>query len=230
MKKKFYGIILARLNSKGIKKKNLKKIKGKNLIEICLKNIKKSQLLDKKVFLCSEAREILRFADKYKCVSINRPRQLSKDNTHVFEILNYLFIKKKIIKQEKGFKNFIVLLSPTSPFRSATDIDNAIKKLTKSNCRSLISVTENNNCIFKSIYLNSQKIKPVFKLNFINKNRQEFKKTFRPNGSIFIFDLDLYLKKNKIISSDCSYIINDHKYSVDIDNISDLKYAQYLAK
>lgn len=110
--KKFYGIILARLNSKGIKKKNLKKIKGKNLIEICLKNIKKSQLLDKKVFLCSEAREILRFADKYKCVSINRPRQLSKDNTHVFEILNYLFIKKKLLNKKKDLRILLFYYRP----------------------------------------------------------------------------------------------------------------------
>jgi len=229
MIKNFYGFVLARLGSKGVKKKNLKKIKDKNLVELTLHKSQKSGLLND-IFLCSDSDIILKCSKKYNCKTIKRPKNLSKDQTHIFEILDFLFREKKIIKNEKGIKKYIVLLSPTSPFRSTKLINFAIKKMIKNNSKSLISVVENSNCIFKSIFIKKEKLKPVFKLDNINMNRQEFKKTYMPNGSIFIFDLNFFLRNKKIISPDCLFVVHSKKDSIDIDSYDDLNYARYLAK
>tara|TARA_Y100000996_G_C22415581_1_gene599175 strand:+ start:219 stop:914 length:696 start_codon:yes stop_codon:yes gene_type:complete len=229
MKKVFYGITLARSQSKGLYNKNLRKIGKKNLIEICLSNAIKSKFL-KKIFLCSDSKKILNYSKKYQCIGIQRPKKLSMDKTHVFEVLNFLLKNKKIFYSEKNTKNYIVLLSPTSPLRRTSHIDTAIKKIIKENCSSLISITKNDKCIFKSVLINKKKIKPVFKINFINRNRQDFQNTYMPNGLIFIFDINLFLKKNKIISSNCAYLLNNEYEAIDIDTKEDLKNVKKLMK
>ena len=51
-----------------------------------------------------------------------------------------------------------------------------------------------------------------------------------PNGLIFIFDINLFLKKNRIISSNCAYLLNNEYEAIDIDTKDDLKLVKKLMK
>ncbi len=61
--KNILGVILARGNSKGIKKKNLLKLNGRTLIDIAIDNALKSKRLNKIVF-SSEDDSLINIAKK----------------------------------------------------------------------------------------------------------------------------------------------------------------------
>jgi CMP-N-acetylneuraminic acid synthetase len=64
----------------------------------------------------------------------------------------------------------------------------------------------------------------------LTENRQKLKKTFYPNGAIYIFKLKDFLKKKKVpISRSTPYIMR-RADSLDIDNISDLQILKELEK
>lgn len=95
-------------------------------------------------------------------------------------------------------KNFLVVyLQPTSPFRNHKHIDEAFNELKKK-----YKITCQRNKKFK-YYIQKCKIKkkfikPVFNENLITLNRQNFLPTYYPNGSIYIFHSNKFLKEKEI--------------------------------
>mgnify|MGYP002411597858 CR=1 FL=1 len=59
------------------------------------------------------------------------------------------------------------------------------------------------------------------------KNRQEEKTTYFPNGSIYIFKKSVLEKKVYYTDNSYAYLM-DRKSSVDIDNLEDFEYTEFL--
>lgn len=214
----FIGLIPAKGTSQSIKKKNLKKVKGKSLIDIAIENSKKSKYLSK-TYLTSENYKILESVKKKDIHTIIRPKFLSEINSKMLDVIKHAV---KFINSEK--KNiYIVLLQPTSPFRTYRHIDNSIEKMITTNQNSLISLKKNEMCIYKSLTIYNSKIKPIFSNKFLSNNRQNFPETYIPNGAIYIFPMNSIKKntKNLINSSFMPFIMSD-KDSIDIDKKEDL--------
>ena len=138
---------------------------------------------------------------------------------------------KHAIKHVKKIllKEFVIIyLQPTSPFRNHKHIDEAFNKLKKKNIKSLVSVTRNLNTIYKSVKLKKGFIKPVFKENLITSNRQNFLSTFYPNGAIYIFYANKFIKKKEIpIKNSLAYEMPCSS-SLDIDTLEDYETAKKL--
>tara|TARA_B100001057_G_scaffold501285_1_gene623218 strand:- start:14855 stop:15556 length:702 start_codon:yes stop_codon:yes gene_type:complete len=214
----FIGLIPAKGTSQSIKKKNLRKVKGKSLIDIVIENSKKSKFLTE-IYLTSENYGILKNAKKKNVQIINRPKKLSKINSKMIDVIKHAI---KFIHTKK--KNiFIVLLQPTSPFRTFRHIDNAIEKMIINNKKSLISLKKNKICIFKSLKVEKLQIRPIFSNKFLSNNRQYFPDTYIPNGAIYIFPLNsIKNKTNTLISKTFMPFVMNNKDSIDIDNFEDL--------
>ncbi len=214
----FIGLIPAKGNSQSIKKKNLKKVKGKSLIDIAIENSKKSKFLTD-IYLTSEDYRILKNAKKKNIKIIVRPKNLSKTNSKMVDVIKHAV---KFI-QTKQKKIFIVLLQPTSPFRTFRHIDNAIEKMIINNKKSLISLKQNKICVFKSLKVEKLRIKPIFSNKFLSNNRQYFPDTYIPNGAIYIFPFSsIKNKTNTLINKTFMPFIMNNKDSIDIDNNEDL--------
>ena len=141
--KKILGIIPARGGSKGIPKKNIAQLSGKPLIAYTINAALKSKLLTK-VIVSTDDKKIADIAKEYGCeVPFIRPESLSGD-----DVLTYPVLKHAIeFLQENNHEKYdaILLLQPTSPFRSSKDIDNAINLLSKDvDCVISISNVEGN--------------------------------------------------------------------------------------
>jgi CMP-N-acetylneuraminic acid synthetase len=186
-------IIPARGGSKGIKKKNLQKIGDKSLIEYSFDAAKGANISDD-IYLTSDDKEMIDLAisSSIKAPFI-RPIEYSTDTATMFDVVKHLL---DWIKNEHGEypKNFI-LLQPTSPFRDANDVIEAIKIYENSNKNSLISATEVTQHPFEMFHIDDTGLDFFYKKNdtIISKNRQEYKKVYFEDGSIYICDVEWFL-------------------------------------
>lgn len=135
---------------------------------------------------------------------------------------------------EKGDKTYdiLILLQPTSPLRTAEDIDKAIELLFDRNARTIVSVCELEHHPLWGVNMLPEDgcMKDFEKPEVANKTRQEFDKFHRINGAIFV-DYCSYLKKHKsFFDSETFAYIMPMERSVDIDNEIDFKLAEALKK
>jgi CMP-N,N'-diacetyllegionaminic acid synthase len=223
------AIIPARGGSRGLKKKNIKILNGLPLIAHSIISAKKSKKI-KRIIVCTEDLEIAKIAKQYGAeVPFYRPKNLAKDNSMLMDSLFY-FIEKINYIENKMYENFIVLL-PTAPLRDAADIDNSINLFRRKKAQSVISMTE----AFYPIEWNhtvslEKRVKAYSKDFDAVTNRQKLKKTFIPNGAIFIFNYQLLKKTRKYYHKNTFAYIMPKDKSIDIDDIYDFKLAEFIIK
>lgn len=228
--KKILGIIPARGGSKGILKKNIKLINNKPLIAWTIEESKKSKYLDK-VIVSTDDMEIRKISKEFGAeVPFIRPKELALDNTRsedaVIHAINELFSINSVKY------DYIMLLQPTSPLRRTFHIDNAIIKLIDSGkFESLISITKLEHPIFWTRRNKNDHLVRVLDYNKDDKyRRQDFEKLYRLNGAIYLINTELFLKEKKFELKNTMSFIMKNKYSIDIDEESDLKLAEYYMK
>jgi N-acylneuraminate cytidylyltransferase/CMP-N,N'-diacetyllegionaminic acid synthase len=221
------AIIPARSGSKGLKNKNLKLINGIPLVAYPILAAKKAKLI-KRIVLSTDSKKIAKIGKKYGAeVPFLRPKKLATDNSMVMD--TYFYTIEKINKNEKSNINEFVVLSPTSPLRTANDIDKAIKIFKKKKADSLISVKAASYPIgWNNVIATNGKLKPLNSNLDVVDNRQKLKKTFINNGAVFIFKHSLLKKNRKYILKNTYPYVMSEKSSIDIDNELDFQIAKML--
>ena len=222
------AIIPARSGSKGVPKKNIKELAGAPLISYTIKAAKKSEFITR-VIVSTDSEEIADVARKYGAeVPFLRPAELATDDSKAIDVYLYT-IERLNLENDEQINEFLVLL-PTSPLRNYMDIDQAIKIFKKKNADSVISVTETE---YPPQWIKRISEKGVLEDYFQgmnNLNRQEYEKTYIPNGAIYIFKYNV-LKKEYNYYTDKTYpYIMPNIRSIDIDTPLDFMIAEYLIK
>lgn len=115
------AVIPARGGSKRCPRKNIRPFRGIPLLLWSIEAGKQSRYIDMLV-VSSEDREILELALSADCFINERPPELATDTATNEDVLRYCLKKQPA--------DWIVLLQPTSPLRSAQDIDNCIERAT----------------------------------------------------------------------------------------------------
>lgn len=218
------AIIPARGGSKGLPGKNIKLLNGKPLIAYTIEAALSSKFIDR-VIVSTDSNQIANIAiDSGAEVPFIRPEYLSTDRSLAID--NYIYTIDRLIKGTGEKISEFIVLQPTSPLRTSNDINNAIKLFIEKNADSVISYTEETHPVFWH-----KKIREdlTFKDIFENKmsNRQDFNKTYYPNGAIFIFKYGLIKQKEYYSKKSYAYIMPRER-SIDIDTINDFEYAEYL--
>jgi CMP-N,N'-diacetyllegionaminic acid synthase len=127
------AVVTARGGSKGIAAKNVRVVAGKPLIAWTIEVAKASSSIDRLV-LSSDDTMIIAVAEAYGCeVPFKRDASLSGDETHSIDVV------LDALARCPGY-DYVVLLQPTSPLRTATDIDNAVLACVCSGADSCVSV------------------------------------------------------------------------------------------
>ena len=127
------GVIPARSGSKGVKNKNIRLIKGKPLLEFSVftaLEAKKEGILSD-VILSTDSKEYLELIKDYEIYKdYLRPKRISQDNSPTIDAIHdaLLWLEEK---QNKTF-DAVMLLQPTSPFRTIDHIKEAILLLKNS--------------------------------------------------------------------------------------------------
>tara|TARA_Y200000002_G_scaffold131509_1_gene108340 strand:- start:19219 stop:19908 length:690 start_codon:yes stop_codon:yes gene_type:complete len=221
----FVALIPARGGSKGLKKKNLYPVNNKPLISWTIESAISSHYLEK-IFVSSDDNSILEIASKEGVNCIERPANLAKDTSSMESVIMHSI--EQIDKQGIRFK-YLILLQPTSPLRDSKDIDSACKKFIQLKADSLISVTNVESSVLKTLVKdNNGFLRPAFDNKFPSMNRQQLPLAYKPNGAIYIINKKLFLNNPTLFQKNTAMYEMKENKSIDVDSINDIHTIEKL--
>lgn len=213
---KILCIIPARGGSKGILMKNIRNFGEKPLITHTIEVAKKCNFFDK-IVVSTDNKNIQKISESYGAqVPILRPKKLSTDTSNIYDVVKHML--NFMDKHESFVPDIVIILQPTSPFRTVKMIKKSINMLKNSQGSSVVSVAkvkEHPDISFskKGLYL-----KPIEK-NFEKfSNRQKRSLLFHPTGSIYTFwTKNIYDNKSIYGKKIIPLIVNEKEFNLDID-------------
>jgi len=215
------AIITARGGSKGLPRKNVLPLAGKPLIQWSIDAALSCPLVDD-LILSSDDTEIIEVARAGGCrVPFVRPAELAGDGAGSMPVLHHA-----IRAQERRF-DYTVLLQPTSPLRSAADIEGAIRLCVDAGASACLSVTESKKPPQWMFYLESGRLKPVVAADPVAR-RQDAASAYVINGAVYVARTDWLLEAASFLGPDTLAYVMPERRSVDIDDDFDLAVAELL--
>ena len=218
MTNRIVAVIPARGGSKGIPRKNIIRLNGKPLIQYSIQAGLDSQRVDE-CYVSTDDEEIERISKDCGAQIIKRPSSLSGDTTSTFDVIKH---SVEVLDNP----DIIVILQPTSPLRTHTDIDNGLSLL-KPEVQAVVGVCEFHGFLWKD---SNGNIQPEFSNR---KRRQLLDKRYLENGALYITRIDVYLNNDSTIGMGIPStgkivpFLMHKKTSIDIDSLEDFEIIQH---
>jgi CMP-N-acetylneuraminic acid synthetase len=226
---KVLGIIPARGGSKGVPRKNIKLLNRKPLIAYTIEQILKSQLND--FIVSTEDKEIAKISEELGAkVPFLRMQSLAEDFSSSIDVVFDSLTRYE--KVQKCKYDAIMLLQPTTPFRSCFLINECLNQFSINGYDSLISVRQipkeyNPHWAFEQNEDGYLKIATGEKE--IIKRRQELPKAFYRDGSVYLVSREVVLNSKSFYGKKLGFVENK-EFSINIDTIEDWKKAEDYVK
>ena len=220
---KIISIITARSGSKRLPAKNIKKINGKELIYYTINASLKSKRINE-TYVDTDSLSIKKIAERHGAqVPFLRDKKFSHSKADSIETIK--FFLKKLYNTKKNDADYVVLLQPTSPLRTARHIDKAVNMFLRSNdYTSLVSVIRCPTMFFER----NQLKKKGKKFNFDTKTKKtKSNDKFHTNGAIYIFKKKHLISKKPYGNNILPFFMQIAD-SVDIDYAEDFNLAKKL--
>jgi len=221
-------IIPARGGSKGLPGKNIRLLGNKPLIAYAIEAAVNS-VFKGTVIVSTDDEEIATVGKKYgAAVPFMRPDELATDAASTMDLV---FHAINFYKQQHVFFDLVVVLQPTSPLRTSSDIDQAISLMKEKKMYAVVSVCESeHHPLWTNILPPDGSMKNFIREEVKGKNRQQLPLNFRLNGALYISKSEaLETYKGFIHEKTIAYIMPTDR-SVDIDHEIDFKLAELLLK
>ncbi len=231
MRSEILAIIPARGGSKAIPLKNLAMLGGKPLLQYTIDAAKQSKLITR-IILSSDHKEIIRYAHQQGIeVPFVRPAELARDTTPMIEVVEHAV--KYLVNKESYRPDYIVLLQPTSPLRTAQHIDEALMLLLDSEADSVVSVVEVPHQFNPySVMLQQGNFLVPFLEFDETRNLRQLKPLFyaRNGPAVCALTYECLIQKKSLYGEKILPYVMDRAESIDIDDSWDLSIAEYLLK
>lgn len=223
---KVLGVIPARGGSKGVKNKNIKPLAGKPLIAYTIEAAQHSQLTT--AIVSTDSEDIAEVSRQYGAwVPFLRPTNLATDSAKAIPVIQHAL---RFVEEQEGVTyDAVMMLQPTTPFRTGEDIDKALKLLERTGADSVISVVDAGaHHPARMKYLEGNRlIDPPYCEAYENQPRQELRPMYLRNGAVYLTRRNVLLR-NSFKGSDCCALIMPEERSVNIDTPLDFDYAEWI--
>ena len=221
--KRVLAIIPARAGSKRVKNKNIRKLGGVPLIGWTLKDLYKSKYIDL-AYVSTDSLEIQKVATNFGIESFPlRSPDLATDHSSSSDVITDILLNRKI-----GY-DIIVLLQPTSPFRTVEHIDLALEQFINSSASSVISVCKTEVPQDWVVNFGEDLSMNDFVSKIQLKRSQDHKDSYQLNGAIYITYVSNFLKFKSFYQEDKTIaFIMKRLDSLDIDTEEDMFLAEAL--
>ena len=226
---KITALIPARGGSKGIPKKNLFPIMAKPLLQYTFEAAQASKYLTH-IMLSTEDEEILHFANLHNIdTRYRRPTHLSSDQAQTNDVVKDFLMWLQL---QGEMPDILVLLQPTSPLRSAEDIDRAITQFQENHLDSLVSVHKMTEHPYKSLEVSADG-----QWHFLAKpetdttRRQDYDERFYTiNGALYLVKPEWFLQEGRLVVEGKTQLFEMNPISgMDVDELVDVfKVEAYL--
>jgi N-acylneuraminate cytidylyltransferase len=221
---KILVVIPARGGSKGVPGKNIKLLNGKPLLQYTIEAAREV-FNDKQIVVSTDSQEIKEEVEKSGLkVPFLRPNELSTDTAGTYEVLLHAI---EFFNRNGNNPEILVLLQPTSPFRKAVHIKEAL---------GFYSIE-----IDMVVSVKESKANPYYTLREENEDgylvkskqgnftrRQDCPKVWELNGAIYIINVASLKKKTIGEFKKVKKYVMDDITSHDIDTNLDWKLAEIL--
>lgn len=225
------AVIPARGGSKGVARKNIRSIGGKPLIAYTIEMANAIQHMLYRAVVSTDDPEIESVARRYGGdVPFLRPAELSGDRVPTLPVLQHAV--KFVEEQGQTTIDWVLLLQPTTPFRSIEDIDATLALAQQGGCDSIISVVQ----VFAEhpIFIKRIENERLLPFNLVEKEGTRRQDCHPPayirNGAVYLTRRDIIMNANSIWGEVIRPYVMPPERSVNIDGELDLKLAEALIR
>ncbi len=214
---KVLALIPARGGSKGLPRKNVLDIGGHPLIAWTIAAAKQSKYITD-VVVSTDDDEIARVSRRYGASApFLRPTDLSSDTASSIDVALHALQFFGDVHYD-----YIIFLQPTSPLRTAADIDEAVELMLAKQAASCVSICE----VQQSPYImytvrpdgSLDSLLPATKVT----RRQDFPKVYALNGAIYVSSCQRLMTSRAFLDEATVGHLMPLSRSVDIDTADDM--------
>lgn len=204
-------------------KKNIRPLLGKPLIAWTIEQAFKSKYIDR-VIVSTDNHAIARLAKEHGAdVPFMRPDKLATDKAKSIDAVFHALLSLP------ETYDHVVLLQPTSPLRTAGDIDACVKLCMSKGGNSCVSVNESEKSPRWMYSLDKKgRMRRLIQTEKTIDRRQDLPKVYVLNGAIYVAQVDWLLNNKAFVTDETYAYIMPGERSVDIDNDLDFRFAEFL--
>jgi CMP-N,N'-diacetyllegionaminic acid synthase len=212
------ALIPARSGSKGVPGKNIVPICGKPLIQWTIDAARASRYIDR-LILSSDDDEIMAVAAAGGCETpFRRDTILAGDTASSIDVV------ADALERVPGY-DIVILLQPTSPLRSASDIDGAIERLESSGAPACVTVRTAEEHPYWTFYADQtgclvNYVKPPAGIPM---RRQDLPEAWCLNGAVYAARSEWFLRNRSFLTADTVFYPMPAERSLDIDTPTDIE-------
>lgn len=211
------AVIPARSGSVELPHKNLQVVGGKSLLNRAIDFAIEVDLFDKIIVTTDYSAHLF----QNNGVDVHhRPENLATSQTTMVEVLTDV-----IEAFQLDSKDIIVLLQPTSPYRSKDDLVKVLGLMEQYDSVITVKEVELNPALFVTP-LNVTELESK-EVEANQTNRQVHQKQYYPNGNLFAVSVETFCQTQSFYGGKLGYILQKGKYNVDINTKEDLKLASF---
>lgn len=223
------GLIPAKGGSVRLARKNLRALGGKPLLQWAIESAREAGCLDR-VVVSTEDAEIANAALAAGAeVPFMRPEHLARDPYGVVDVC--LHALDALEADGERFSEIVILL-PTSPFRRAQHVREALERFRASGAAFLMSVTQLDTALLAAHVTRGPFMEPLHpewlgRLGARAK-KEELPTLVKANGAVVIADVHRLRAERNYYVYPLAYYAMPSPAGLDIDTEEDLKYAEFL--
>lgn len=221
------GLILARGGSKAIPRKNVLNVGGKPLIAWTIEAAMNSGYLDR-IIVSTDDDEIAEVAREWGAETpFIRPAELAQDDSPPVPAMVHAI--DWIESHGDDTVDYAMLLQPTSPLRTAEDIDGAVELSVEKRAESVVSVCPTHAHPYWTKCIGDDGVLE----NFVKRpsgyvQRQSLPPAYVLNGSIYLATRELVRERHMLITKTTYAYIMPEERSFDIDTPWDMHLADLI--
>jgi CMP-N,N'-diacetyllegionaminic acid synthase len=229
------AVIPARGGSRAVPRKNIRLLNGKPLIAYSIEQAALAQTLTRSI-VSTDDDEIARVAKAWGGdVPFLRPARLAQDDTPMLPVLLHAL---EHAEQTDGIHySAVVILQPTSPLRTAEDIDHSVQTLFSTKADTVVTICQvdklSHPLLVQRIDVqDGDKLYPFWTgpeyERYSHANREELPLVVRLNAAVYAVRRETLVCENKIIGNDVRAVWMETSRSIDIDTEEDFQIAEAL--
>lgn len=211
------ALIAARGGSKGLPGKNIRPVHGRPLIDFTIGAARAARCVDR-VVLSTDDETIAAAALAGGCeVPFMRPAALADDEARSIDVV--LDALDRLPPHD-----MVVLLQPTSPARTAADIDDACAQLVRHGAPSCVSVTLADESPYWMFRLDeAMRLAPLLPAPVAASRRQDLPPVYVLNGAVYAARTEWLRRTGGFVGEGTVAHVMPRERSIDIDTLADFE-------
>lgn len=212
---KILGLVTARGGSKRLPGKNIRVLGGRPLIAWTLNAAKESGVLES-ILVSTDDQDIAKVAMEWRGdVPWLRPAELATDTANSIDVVLHAL---DWFESVHSLLDGVMLLQPTSPFRTAETIRQAVELFTANGQRPVVGVSPV--CVHPAwcFQVEHNSMTPMLGWDAINYRSQDLPPAYALNGAIYVAT-PAFLRQHRTFftAETCPMVINKSVEALDID-------------